>query len=131
MKDNETMSDHTAEFFDSLRRRGYEPRLRRATGTFRFELLDGKQIDRWHVSVAKGDLTVARRGGAADCVLRMDRALFDRLASGELNGVAAALRGEFAAEGNWQLLVLFQRLFPGRASVAHKRKRAGYSRRLK
>lgn len=131
MKNTAALSDPTAEFFESLRRRGHEPRLRRATGTFRFELVDGKKIDRWHVSISKGDLTVSRRGGAADCVLRSDRALFDRLASGDLNGVAAALRGEFEAEGDWQLLVLFQRLFPGRASVARERLRAGYSKRMK
>ena len=131
MENKAAVSDPTAEFFESLRRRGHEARLRRATGTFRFELVDGKKIDRWHVTLSKGDITVARRGGAADCVFRMDRALFDRLASGDLNGVAAALRGEFEAEGNWQLLVLFQRLFPGRASVARERLRAGYSKRMK
>ena len=130
MKDSDGMSDPTAEFFEALRRRGHEARLRRATGTFRFELVDGKKVDRWHVAVSMGDLTVARRGGAADCVLRMNMAQFDRLASGELNGVAAALRGEFAAEGDWQLLVLFQRLFPGKASETSKRSRAGYSKRM-
>lgn len=67
------MGDPTAEFFEALRARGHDPRLRRATGAFRFELVDGKKIDRWRVSVAKGDLTVARRGGPADCVLRVRR----------------------------------------------------------
>jgi hypothetical protein len=56
--------------------------------------------------------------------------VFDQLASGELNGVAAALRGEFQAEGDWRLLVLFQRLFPGKdPSAAKQKKRAGYARR--
>jgi len=123
------MTDPSTEFFEELRKREHEPRLRGATGTFRFELVEGKKIDRWLVKVSRGDVTVSRRGGTADCVLRADRALFDRLASGELNGVAAALRGEFHAEGDWRLLVLFQRLFPGKAPSAAKQKRAGYARR--
>ena len=122
------MTDPTTEFFEELRERGYEPRIRQATGTLRFELAKGKAIDRWLVSVKKGDVTVAHKGGNADCIVRADRALFDRLASGELNGVAAVLRGELASEGNWKLLVLFQRLFPGKAPSAAK-SRAGYSRR--
>jgi putative sterol carrier protein len=121
--------DATTKFFEELRKREHEPRLRGATGTYRFELVDGKKIDRWLVTFSKGDVTVSRRGGTADCVVRADRALFDRLASGELNGVAAALRGEFEAEGDWRLLVLFQRLFPGKAPGTAKRSRAGYARR--
>jgi ubiquinone biosynthesis protein UbiJ len=124
------VTDPTTEFFEALRTRGHDPRLRGARGTFRFELVEGKNIDRWLVSVHKGDVTVAHRGGAADCVLRVDRAVFDQLASGELNGVAATLRGEFHVEGDWRLLVLFQRLFPGRdPSAAKQKKRAGYARR--
>jgi putative sterol carrier protein len=123
------MTDPTTEFFEELRERGHEPRLRQATGTLRFELSKGKAIDRWLVTVKKGDVTVAHKGGMADSVFRADRALFDRLASGELNGVAAVLRGELVAEGAWRLLVLFQRLFPGKAPSPEKQPRAGYSRR--
>jgi len=123
------MTDPTAEFFEELRARGHEPRLRQAVGTFRFELAKGKTIDRWLVSVKKGDVTVLHRGGAADCIVRANRASFDRLASGELNGFVAVLRGELVAEGNWKLLVYFQRLFPGKAPSAPNRSRAGYSRR--
>jgi putative sterol carrier protein len=123
------VTDPTTQFFEELRERGYEPRLRQATGTLRFELAKGKTIDRWLVSLRKGDVTVSHRGGEADCIVRADRALFDRLASGELNGVAAVLRGELVAEGNWKLLVLFQRLFPGKPPSRPTRSRAGYSRR--
>ena len=54
-----------------------------------------------------------RRNARADCVLRTDKALFDGIARGEVNAMAAILRGELAFEGDVQLLVLFQRLFPG------------------
>jgi len=119
------MTDPTTEFFEALRDRGHEPRLRQATGTFRFELTKAKKIDRWLVTFKRGDVTVLHRGGAADCIVRADRAVFDRLAAGEMNGVAAVLRGELVAEGDWKLLVLFQRLFPGKAPPA-TRSRAGY-----
>jgi putative sterol carrier protein len=123
------MTDPTAEFFEELRSRGHESRLRQATGTIRFELSKGKTIDRWLVSVKKGDVTVLHRGGPADCIVRANRTLFDRLAAGELNGVAAVLRGELAVEGSWKLMALFQRLFPGKASSPKKRARAGPSSR--
>ena len=35
---------------------------------------------------------------------------------------------EFQAEGDWRLLVLFQRLFPGKPHTPRKRRRAGYAR---
>jgi len=107
------MSDPTTEFFEELRERGHEPLLGRANGTLRFEIKDGPRTDRWLVAVKKGDITVSRKGGDAEMVVRADKALFDRLASGAMNPVAALLRGELGAEGDWRLLVLFQRLFPG------------------
>ena len=123
------MTDPTTEFFEELRARGHEPRIRQATGTLRFELVQGKAVDRWLVSMVKGDVAVAHRGGPADCIVRADRALFDRLASGELNLVTAVLRGELVGEGNWKLLVLFQRLLPGKPASAGRRARAGYAPR--
>jgi hypothetical protein len=41
------MIDATAEFFDALVERGHEPLLENATGTVRFDLKDGKKMDRW------------------------------------------------------------------------------------
>src|SRR3972149_11421952 len=85
----QAMTDPTAEFFEDLRKRGHEPRLRQATGTFRFELTKGRTIDRWHVSVERGDVTVAHRGGGAGCIVRGNRALFDRLGGRGLEGGTA------------------------------------------
>jgi putative sterol carrier protein len=45
--------------------------------------------------------------------MRADKDVFDKLVSGRLNPVAAMLRGDLALEGNWRLLILIQRLFPG------------------
>ena len=121
-------TDPTAEFFERLAARGHEPLLSRANGTLRFELKDGNRAQRWLVAIRRGDVTVSRAGGDADMVVRADKALFDRLASGAVNPVAATLRGELGAEGDWKLLVLFQRLFPG-PRKKRQRATAGYARR--
>jgi putative sterol carrier protein len=105
-------SDPTAEFFDNLARRGHEPLLGNASGSARFDLRAGTRTERRLVTIEKGNVTLSRRNAAADCVLRGDRALFDRIATGERNFMAAVLRGEVALGGDPKLLVLLQRLFP-------------------
>jgi putative sterol carrier protein len=107
------MGDATSEFFDGLAQRGHNPMLEKVSGTMRFDLRNRGRTDRWLVTIDKGDLTVSRRNAKADCVLRAERQLFDRLASGEANAMAALLRGAIAVEGDPQLIVLFQRLLPG------------------
>src|SRR5262245_11931290 len=122
-------TDPTTAFFEALAERGEEPLLRKATGSARFEIVDGKRTVRWLVSVDRGRLSVSRRGtGSPDCVVRVDKELFDRIASGKENAVAATLRGDLAIQGDWRLLVWMQRLFPG----PRRRRRAstaGYARR--
>jgi predicted lipid carrier protein YhbT len=106
------MTDATAGFFDELGRRGHEPLLEKGRGTVRFDLADGGRTDRWLVTLEKGDVSVSRKNVAADCVVRADRALFDAMARGEANGMAAYLRGELVLEGDPELLVLIQRVLP-------------------
>jgi putative sterol carrier protein len=105
--------DATTEFFDDLAVRGHEPLLEKASGTLRLELMNGKRKARWFVSIKRGDVTVSHANSKADCVVRMDQALFDEIVTGKENAFAAMLRGRVAVEGKPQLLVLFQRLFPG------------------
>lgn len=107
------MTDPTTEFFESLGTRGHEPRLEKATGTIRFDLSNDKRLAPWLVTIEEGDLTVSRGRGQADCVAQADRGLFDGIVKGEVNPMAALLRGSMHVEGDPELLVLFQRLFPG------------------
>jgi putative sterol carrier protein len=102
----------TEEFFGALADRGHVELLEKATGSVRVELGNGKGAERWLVTVDKGDVDVSHKAGAADTTLRSSKALFNRIAGGDANAVAAFLRGELEVEGNWELLVLFQRLFP-------------------
>jgi putative sterol carrier protein len=122
------MTDSTAEFFQELGRRGHEPMLEKGAGTIRFDLVDGTRTDRWLVTLDKGDVSVSRRNAAADCIVRAERTLFDAMASGDANGMAAYLRGELTLEGDPELLVLIQRVLPGPATRRSPRRRTGRGR---
>ena len=122
-------TDPIARLFDELAERAHEPLLEKTTGTFRFDLTSGKKLERWLVTIDKGDITVSRRNAAADCVIRCERALFERIAAGETNAMAAMLRGEIEIEGDLGLLATVQRLLPGLQSSRDPRHAAGYARR--
>jgi hypothetical protein len=121
--------DSTAEFFDELGRRGHAPLLGKVSGRVRFEVVDGERTERWLVTIEKGTILVSRRKGACDCVLRADKACFDRIATGELNAMAAVLRGELSVEGDPRVFVRLQRLFPGPPRRRARRRAAGSARR--
>lgn len=108
------MMNPTAEFFDTLARRGHEPRLANVIGTLRFDLDRDGQRDHWFVDVRSGDVHTWRapEPRPADCVLRTTHAWFDRFVTGEENVLPALLRADAVAEGNLQLVVHFQRLMP-------------------
>jgi ubiquinone biosynthesis protein UbiJ len=106
------MGAATSEFFEQLSSR-HEPLLGTTTGTISLDLAKGgKQRERWLVSIDKGVVDVSHKSGATDCTIRAPAALFDRIASGEENAFAAALRGDVIIEGDSKLLVRLQRLFP-------------------
>ena len=112
-------TDATTKFFDELEARGHEPGLEKLTGTLRFDLLNGdKRTARWLIEIEKGDIAVSHKNVRADCTVRMDKTVFDGIAAGEVNAFAAALRGIVDIEGNPELLVFFQRLFPAPPSAS-------------
>ena len=100
------------DFLAGLAARGHEPLLAKTTGRVCLELSDADAeeprlvcIDNGHIDVVAGDI-------GADCTLRASRETFERVATGEVNAMAAVLRGEIEIGGDWELLVRFQRLFP-------------------
>jgi predicted lipid carrier protein YhbT len=115
------MTDPTAEFFNELQRQGHLPLMEKVSGTLRFDSLEGKDTSQWFVTIKKGDVTVSRQGGRTDCVIRGDKALVDGMWSGEVNPMAAVLRGELDIEGDIELMVLFQRILPGPAASRSSR----------
>ncbi len=112
MHDGEVSRD-AVEFLKKLGERGHEPLWAKVSGRARFELVDGSRVDRWLVAVDNGDVAVAHKGGEADCTVRAERALWDRLCRGEDNVMAAMLRGALQCAGDVELLYALQRVFPG------------------
>src|SRR5262245_43433871 len=106
------MTSSTTEFFEGLRERGHEPMLAKISGSVRFDVTNGKRTERWLVSVDKGDIAVSHKNAAADCVVQGPRDVFDRITSGQMNAMAAILRGAVSLQGDTILAVLFQRLLP-------------------
>jgi putative sterol carrier protein len=121
-------ADPTARFFDELAARGDEPLLQKASGSTRFDIVDGKRTLHWLVSVDRGKIAVSKQKASADCAIRTQKAVFDKVAAGGLNAVAAVLRGDMAVEGDWRLLVRMARLFPASPgslrSAARRRRRS-------
>ena len=106
------MADVTAEFFERLAERGSEPGLARTTGSVRFDLTRDDKTEHWRVEFRRGAVTVSHAPDTADCVIRTDASTFDDLARGQANAMASLLRGRVQTDGDPELLILFQRLFP-------------------
>jgi putative sterol carrier protein len=111
-----TRTDATETFFAGLAERAPEPLLRKASGSARFDVVDGRRTRRWLVTIDGGRISAAPSAAeaTADCVVRADKAIFDKVVSGRMNAVAAVLRGDLVAEGDWRMVIRMQRLFPGR-----------------
>jgi putative sterol carrier protein len=112
-----TTVDATAELFERLGACGHEPLLENARGTLEIDLENGAVTERWFVSIDKGDIEVSQRHTKPDSTIRMRRDVFDGLARGEANAMASFLRGAFTVDGDFELMVLFQRLLPGKRDV--------------
>jgi putative sterol carrier protein len=118
------VTDSTAEFFAELGQREHEPLLSKTRSSVRFDLVDGKRVQRWLLTIDKGALVVSNENAAADCVIRADKTLFDKIVTGRQNAVAAVLRGDLGVSGDWRFLVLLQRLFPSPPSARRRRRAA-------
>ncbi|MFL5950875.1 MAG: SCP2 sterol-binding domain-containing protein [Gaiellaceae bacterium] len=106
------MSDSLTDFLAGLAARGHEPLLAKTSGRVCLESSDGDGDEAWLVCIDDGRVDVVAGNVGADCTLRASRDTLERVAAGELNAMAAMLRGAITVEGDWELLVRFQRLFP-------------------
>jgi hypothetical protein len=110
------MTTSSLEFFDDMGRRGHEPLLERVRATVRFDITEGRRTEHRLVRIDHGDIRVSAADGPADCVLGGDHAVFDAIVSGRTTVMVALLLGVLAIDGDPELLVLTQRLFPGPAA---------------
>ncbi|GGM18851.1 MULTISPECIES: SCP2 sterol-binding domain-containing protein [Micromonospora] len=107
------MVDSTTRFFETLDRRGFEPLLAKASGTLRFDLHEDAHTTHWLLQIDHGRVHVSRDDRAADTVVWTSPALFEDLAAGREDGLAALLRGDMTVTGDARLVVQIERLFPG------------------
>jgi putative sterol carrier protein len=106
------MPDPTEGFFAGLAERGELPALRRTSGSVRIDIDRDGEVAHWRLDIKSGEVAVSHSGAPADCVIGTPAKLFDELATGKANAMAAALRNELSIEGDPGFLVRFQRLFP-------------------
>ncbi|MEV0270375.1 MAG: SCP2 sterol-binding domain-containing protein [Hamadaea sp.] len=112
------MSNPTEAFFTELADRGQDPRLAGASGALRIDVhtdgdLAGKPSGHWLITFGDGEVAVARGKAPADCVVQITDDLLDRLVTGEANGMASVLRGAMSIQGDIELPIQLQRIFPG------------------
>jgi hypothetical protein len=115
---NQATRDTVTRFFAELAAAGHVPTFERNSGTLRFDVRGddksaGETAERWYVAVTNGDVTVSRRNGSADAVVRIERRCLESLVTGRLNAQAAYLRGLFSCEGSMAAVIMFQRCLPG------------------
>jgi putative sterol carrier protein len=112
------MSDQAARFFEDLGRQRHVRLLEGTTGTVLLEITDGKEAERRYVAIKRGDVSVSGKGPDPDCTIRTDAETFRAIVGGQMNAIAAVLRGKVEVDGRVSLLVALQSLFlpsPGAA----------------
>ena len=114
------MPDPTAEFFDTLKHRRHE-RLLEEAGTIRFDLTGERETQHWFLEISHGDLSVSRDTREADCVVRADRDLFNKIVTGEANIDTAWLRYQVTFEGSSRLARSFGLILPSPPGSRHPR----------
>lgn len=109
-------ADPIAAFFSHLTEPGRIPTFAGESATIRFDIragAEGGDVDRWNVAVSNGAVTVTRRNGQPDAIVKGDRPHFEQIVTGRLNASAALLRGLLICEGSVAALMMFQRCLPG------------------
>jgi putative sterol carrier protein len=102
----------TLRFFENLDRRPREPLLEKVRGSVRFDLHHDGQTEHWFVGIDRGAVSVSREEREADSVVVTDPDVFEQIADGRENGLAAGLRGALTITGSLQLYLMLERLFP-------------------
>lgn len=106
------MGEATERFFDTLPARASTVLREPVSGTLQINLTTDGRTEHWYVVLHPGSARVSRERRAADAVWQSSVDLFDRLVTGEAQGIAAMLRNETTLSGNVLLFLAFRRFFP-------------------
>ena len=107
------MKPSTVAFFDELGRRGHDPLLERVSATVRFDVGGEASVDHRLLHIDRGDIRVTSEDVPSDCTVIIGEELLDEIIHGRTGAMPAFLRGALLVEGDPEVLVLVQRLFPG------------------
>ena len=121
------MTEPTRAFFERLAAQ-HQPFLKSLTGVVRVDLVDGERTEHWYLAIRKGDVTVSHKGPEPDCVVSADLATFDAIVDGDMNAMAAVLRGAVDVRGEFRFMTALRQLFAGPTEVPDV-PAAGYARR--
>lgn len=105
--------DPTTSFLESLNHRPPDVLLSRVRGTVRLELEEGDHLDTWLLVYSLGNVSAAQADRPGDCTVRTDRGFFDRIATGDVNPIAALLRNRVSVKGDLILYTYLRHLVPG------------------
>jgi predicted lipid carrier protein YhbT len=89
-----------------------QPTLQTVQASVRIDIHDDGGGERWLLRMDRGHVDVSRRNTRADAVISTDRAMFERLATGEANSLTATLRGRVRIDGDTRAVLAFERLLP-------------------
>jgi SCP-2 sterol transfer family len=106
-------ADPISQFFGSLAGQGRIATFYGESGSLRFDVLDGSNVERWFLTVTDGEVAVRRQNGRVDATVRVTRPHLEAIVTGRLNAQAALLRGLLSCEGSVSALMMFQRCLPG------------------
>lgn len=109
--------DPSARLFERISRLGRVDALAGIDGRLRFDVHVADRVEHRAIIVHSGQVSVASEVEDPDCVVDVDKALLDQMASGQSNAMTALLRGDMMVSGDVRLLVLLERLLPGPAGA--------------
>ncbi len=109
----EQVIDPVGRFFTELADAAYIDTFARESATLRFDIIDSKPAECWHVTVDDANVTVSRKAEQAEAIVRISRPELEAIVTGRLNAQAAILRGMLACQGDLAALMMFQRCLPG------------------
>jgi hypothetical protein len=118
------VTEATERFFAALPSRPPEVLEGLAEGTLQIDLGSDHGTEHWLVWMRPGSVRVSRGREPADATWFSSAALFERLVSGEAQGVAAVLRNESTFSGDVVLFLAFRRFFPNPPGTRDPRERA-------
>ncbi|WP_326554468.1 SCP2 sterol-binding domain-containing protein [Micromonospora sp. NBC_01813] len=118
------MSVSVRTFFTELDGPGARQVPPTVSGTLRFDIHDGDQVEHWLVTMAGGHARAEESDADADCVIVIDRELLERIVNGEERMSPAFVRYAYTIEGNFTLIPAFEWLLPDTVGARHPRQLA-------